>query len=84
MPIRRVLRINIQATINQVTTLALEVIRQALTHFSSLKIRAKKRMNRITVDLDIVYSVTVMYCRLQFDMPMSAAEAMPSGATFFK
>ena len=36
-------------------------------------------MNKITVDFDIVYKVTVMYCKLQFEHPMSAAEAMPNG-----
>ncbi|RNA07906.1 hypothetical protein BpHYR1_042655 [Brachionus plicatilis] len=36
-------------------------------------------MNRITVDLDMVYKVMVMNWRLQLDRPMSAAEAIAVG-----
>ena len=45
--------------------------------FSSLRMRAKNRINKIEVDLTIVYNGTVINTSDQFDRPISSAEIRP-------
>ncbi len=41
-------------------------------------------MNKITVDFDMVYNDIVIYCKLQFENPISAALAIPVGTIRLK
>jgi len=50
------------------------------TFFSNLKRSAKPMMKIMAVDFDMVYNETVMNSKLQFERPMSRAEAIPTGA----
>ena len=52
---------------------------KSLTHFSNLNKSEKNKINKITVDFDIVYKVTVIYCKDQLDKPISRADAIAIG-----
>ena len=51
-----------------------------ITHFSNLNKIENKNMNKIAVDLAIVYKVIVIYCNDQLLKPISAALAIPVGS----